>query len=61
MIYEERTGNESGRKKYTQEYKDEAAELVVSPGRPIAEITRGLGINEATLGAWASKTQESGN
>jgi transposase-like protein len=33
------------RKKYTQEYKDEAVELVVSPGRQIAEIARNLGIN----------------
>ena len=26
------------RKKYTQEYKDEAVDLVISSGRPIAEI-----------------------
>ena len=37
------------RKKYTQEYKDEAVELVISSGRPIAEIARNLGINEGTL------------
>ena len=48
------------RKKYTQEYKDEAVELVVSSGRPIAEIARDLGINEATLGGWVSKAKESG-
>ena len=33
------------RKKYTQEYKDEAVELVISSGRPIVEIARDLGIN----------------
>jgi transposase-like protein len=38
------------RKKYTQEYKDEAVELVISSGRPMAEIARDLGINEGTLG-----------
>jgi transposase len=43
------------RKKYTQEYKDEAVELVVSSGRPVAEIARDLGINEATLGNWVNK------
>jgi transposase-like protein len=48
------------RKKYTQAYKDEAVELVVSSGRPIAEIARDLGINEATLGGWVSKAKESG-
>jgi transposase len=40
------------RKKYTQEYKDEAVELVISSGRPIAEIARNLGINEGTLANW---------
>ena len=48
------------RKKYTQEYKDEAVELAISSGRPIAEIARDLGINEATLGGWVSKAKESG-
>lgn len=47
------------RKKYTQEYKAEAVELVVNSGRPIAEIARDLGINEATLGGWVSKAKES--
>ena len=37
------------RKKYTQEYKDEAVELVISSGRPIAEIARDLGINEGRV------------
>ena len=40
------------RTKYTQAYKDEAVELVVSSGRPIAEIARDRGINEGTLGNW---------
>lgn len=33
------------RKKYTQQYKDEAVELMVSSGRPMAEIARNLGIS----------------
>jgi transposase len=48
------------RKKYTQEYKDEAVELMINSGRPIAEAARDLGINEATLGGWVSKAKESG-
>ena len=48
------------RKKYTQEYKDEAVELVVGSGRPIAEIARDLGINEGTLGNWVMAAKKSG-
>lgn len=48
------------RKKYTQEYKDEAVELVVSSSRPIAEIARDLGINEGTLGNWVQTAKKSG-
>ena len=48
------------RKKYTQEYKDEAVELVISSGRPIAEIARNLGINEGTLANWVNTARKSG-
>lgn len=48
------------RKKYTQAYRDEAVELVVSSGRPVAQIARDLGINEATLGNWVNKAKNSG-
>jgi transposase len=48
------------RRKYTQEYKDEAVELTVSSGRPIAEIARDLGIHEATLGNWVNTAKKSG-
>ena len=48
------------RKKYTQEYKDEAVELVISSGRPIAEIARNLGINEGTLANWVNLAKKSG-
>jgi transposase-like protein len=48
------------RKKYTREYKDEAVELVVSSGRPIAEIARDPGINEGTLGNWVQTARKSG-
>jgi transposase-like protein len=48
------------RRKFTQEYKDEAVELAVSSGRPIAEIARDLGIHEATLGNWVNTAKRSG-
>lgn len=48
------------RTKYTQAYRDEAVELVLSSGRPIAEIARDLGINEATLGNWVHRSKKSG-
>jgi transposase len=48
------------RKKYTQEYRDEAVELVISSGRPIAEIARNLGINEGTLANWVNTAKKSG-
>lgn len=46
--------------KYTQQYKDEAVQLVVESGRPIAEIARDLGVNEGTLGNWVSKAKSAG-
>ncbi|MFC1420214.1 IS3 family transposase [Streptacidiphilus cavernicola] len=39
----------SKRKKYAQEYKAEALELVVSSGRPVAEIARDLGLDNGIL------------
>lgn len=50
----------SARRKYTQEYKAEAVELVVSSSRPIAEIAREPGINEGTLGNWVNVAKKNG-
>jgi transposase len=47
-------------RKYTREYKAEAVELVVSSGRPIAEVARDLGINEGTLGNWVTVAKRNG-
>lgn len=40
------------RKRYSQKYKDEAIELVLSSGRPIAQVAAEIGVNEGTLGKW---------
>ncbi|MFL6052856.1 MAG: transposase [Actinoallomurus sp.] len=50
----------SARRKYSQEYKAEAVELVVHSGRPIAEVARDLGINEGTLGNWVNMAKKRG-
>jgi transposase len=50
----------SARRKYTQEYKAEAVELVINSGRPVAEIARDLGINEGTLGNWVNVARKNG-
>jgi transposase-like protein len=44
------------RVRYSPEYKEEAARMVVeSGGRPIAEVAREIGVNETTLGTWVAK------
>ena len=43
------------RRKYTPEFKDEAAKMVVETLRPIAEIAREIHVNEGTLGNWVAK------
>jgi len=40
------------RKTYTKEYKEEAADYIISSGKPIAEVARELGIGEQMLGRW---------
>jgi transposase len=40
------------RRKYTPEFKDEAARMVVETSRPIAEVAREIHVNEGTLGNW---------
>lgn len=50
----------STRRKYTQEYKDEAVALVLGSDRSIAEVAKSLGINEGSLGNWVKKAKETG-
>jgi transposase len=42
------------RRKYTPEFKDEAAKMVVETSRPIAEVAREIHVNEGTLGNWVT-------
>jgi transposase-like protein len=39
-------------KRYTPEFKEQAARKVVDNSRPIAQVARELGVNDTTLGFW---------
>jgi transposase len=43
------------RMRYSPEFKEEAARMVVESNRPIAEVGREIGVNETTLGTWVAK------
>ncbi len=42
----------TNRRKFTDEFKADAVQLVVQGERPIAQVARELGINESSLGYW---------
>lgn len=46
------------RKKYSQQFKDDAVELVLSSDRPIAQVAIETGIKEGTLGNWVRKYRQ---
>jgi transposase len=39
-------------RKFSPEFREEAARMVVETSRPIADVARELGVNETTLGYW---------
>jgi transposase len=42
------------RRKFSPQFKAEAVQMVVSTGKPIAEVARDLGVNAGTLGNWVN-------
>lgn len=48
------------RRRFTQEYKDQAVSLHLDSGRSIADVARSIGVHEMTLGKWVKKARESG-
>ena len=40
------------RRKFNVEFRAEAVELVISSGRPIAQVIPEIGVVEGTLGNW---------
>jgi len=48
------------RKKYTQEFKEEAVKLITEQGYRVTEAARNLGINENMLGRWKREFEGGG-
>ena len=48
----------STRKKYTPEYRQEAARLVIDTGRSTAAVARELNVNPGLLGRWVKAERE---
>jgi transposase len=46
------------RRKFDQDFKDGAVDIVLTTGRPIAEIARELDVHEGTLGNWVDKRRK---
>ena len=45
-------------KRYSPEFKEEAAKMVVEASRPIAQVARELKVNDTTLGFWVKAYRE---
>ena len=45
------------RRRFTQEYQDQAVSLVLHSGRTIRDVARTVGVHEITLGKWVSKAR----
>ena len=45
-------------RKFTPEFRGEAARMVVETSRPIVDVARELGINETSLGNWVRAYRE---
>ena len=46
------------RKKYTPEYRREAANLVIESQRPIAHVAKEIGVSAGLLGRWVKNERE---
>jgi transposase len=42
-------------RKFDEDFKQGAVQLVIETGKPIAQVARDLGINEGTLGNWCTQ------
>ena len=43
------------RRKFSDEFKEEAVRMVVESSRAVADVAREIGINEGTLGNWVNR------
>ena len=49
----------STRRRFTEEYKDQAVGFVIEGNRSVADVARNIGVHEMTLGKWVKKVRES--
>ncbi len=49
------------RKKYTPEFREQAARLVIETGRPIAHVAAEIGVGEQLLGRWVRQARDDGS
>ena len=49
----------STRRRFTEEYKDQAVAFVIEGNRSVADVARNIGVHEMTLGKWVKKIRES--
>jgi len=47
------------RRKYTPEFREQAARLVIETGRPVAHVAVEIGVGEQVLGRWVRLAKES--
>jgi transposase len=45
-------------RKFTPEFREQAARLVIETGRPVAHVAAEIGVGEALLGRWVRLTQQ---
>ncbi len=50
--------NKRARRKFTDEFKRDAVELVRTTGRPVAKVAAELGLYDSTLGNWVRQAEE---
>ena len=43
------------RRRFSDEFKRDAAALVIDTGRPVAQVARELGVYESSLGRWVAQ------
>jgi transposase len=48
----------STRRRFTEEYKDQAVAFVIEGNRSVADVARNIGVHEMTLGKWLRKSRE---
>ena len=46
------------RRRFTQEYQDQAVSLVLHSGRTIRDVAKSIGVHEMTLGKWVTKVKD---